>query len=97
MADFAEIPLELQLREAHRQIQDHIVKLWKLAQFLSPIFLWWFPAMMDNQISVQWDTMTGLFDRSPIFPITLRDTKILDGWNANPSMWEVDRSHQHSR
>ena len=52
---------------------------------------------MENQISVHWDTITGLFDRSPSFPITLIDIKILDGWNANPSVWEVDRNHQHSR
>ena len=37
---------------------------------------------MDNQISVEWDTITGLFDRSPAFPITLIDTKILDEWHS---------------
>ena len=33
---------------------------------------------MDNQISVEWDTITGVFDRSPVFPIMLIDAEILE-------------------
>ena len=97
MVDFTEISLELQLKEANRRIQDHLGKGWKCTQFFSPMFHWRFPAIKDNQISVEWDTITGIFDRSPAFPITLIDSKILDEWHAHPSMWEVERSQQHSR
>ena len=97
MADLMEIPLELQLQEAHCRIQSHLGKGHKYAQFLSPMFLWWFPVVMDNQISVDWNTITGVFDRAPIFPITLIDVEILDYWRTHPSMWEVARNLQHSR
>ena len=52
---------------------------------------------MDNQISVDWDTITGAYDRAPLFPITLIDTEILDYWCANPTVWEVAHNLQHSR
>ena len=52
---------------------------------------------MDNQISVDWDCITGVFDRAPIFPITLIDVEILDYWYAQPTMWEVACNMQHSR
>ena len=67
------------------------------AQFLSPIFLQRFPAIMDNQISVDWNTITGVFDRAPLFPIILIDAEILDQWCFHPSVWEVAGSLQHSQ
>ena len=42
---------------------------------------------MDNQISVDWNTITGVFDRA----------EILDNWCAHPSVWEVAGSLQHSQ
>ena len=51
---------------------------------------------MDNQISVNWDTISGIFDRTPFLPITLIDTKILDEWFNHPSVWEVLPNLQHS-
>ena len=95
--DFTEILLELQLREANCHIQSHLSKRWKYTQFLSPMFLWQFPTIMDNQISVQWDSITGVFDQVPVFPITLIDAEILDYWHTHISVWEVERSQQHSR
>ena len=68
MAELAEIPLELQLREANRHIKMHQSKGRKFAEFLSPMFLRRFPAIMDNQISVNWDTIMGVYDRMPFFP-----------------------------
>ena len=97
MAELPEIPLELQLREANRRIKVHQSKGCKFPQFLSPMFLQRFPAIMDNQISVNWDTITGIYDRTPFFPITLIDMEILDDWFAHPSVWEVVSSLQHSR
>ena len=52
---------------------------------------------MDNQISVDWDCITGVFDWAPIFPITLIDAEILDYWCTHPAMWEVACNMQHSR
>ena len=52
---------------------------------------------MDNQILVDWDTITGAYDRVPLFPITLIDTEVLDYWCAHPTVWEVARNLQHSR
>ena len=52
---------------------------------------------MDNQISVDWDTITGVFNRVPLFPITLIDAEILDHWHAHPAMWEVACNMQDSR
>ena len=97
MVDFAEVPLELQLREAHCRIQNHVGKGRKYPQFLSPMFLRRFPAIMDNQISVDWDTITGAYDWVPLFPITLIDTKVLDYWCAHPTVWEVVHNLQHSQ
>ena len=95
IVDYLEIPLELQLREAHHHIQSHLGKGCKYAQFLSPMFLQWFPAIMDNQIPVDWDTIMGIFDRVPLFPITLIDAEILDHWCTHPAMWQVACNMQH--
>ena len=94
MVDFTEIPLELQLREAKHRIQSHLGKGQKYTQFLSPAFLQWFPAIMDNQMSMQWDSITGIYDMVPAFPITLIDGEILDYWHAHPSVWKVKRDKQ---
>ena len=51
---------------------------------------------MDNQISVDWDTITGAYNWAPLFPIMLFDTKVLDYWCAHPTVWEVARNLQHS-
>ena len=59
MVDFSEVPLELQLQKAHRCIQSHLGKGHKYAQFLSLMFLWRFPAIMDNQINVDWGLYHG--------------------------------------
>ena len=89
MVDYSEIPVELQLREAHRYIQSHTGKGHKFPQFLSLMFLRQFPVIMDNQISVDWDTIMGAYDRAPIFAITLIENKILDQWCTHPVVWEV--------
>ena len=52
---------------------------------------------MDNQISVDWNTIMGVFDQAPIFPITLIDAEILDYWHTHPSVWEVACNLQHSQ
>ena len=52
---------------------------------------------MDNQISVDWDCIMSVFNRVPIFPITLIDAEILDYWCTHPTMWEVACNMQHSR
>ena len=52
---------------------------------------------MDNQISVDWDCIMGIFDRVPILSITLIDAEILDYWCAHSTMWEVAHNMQHSR
>ena len=52
---------------------------------------------MDNQISVDWDTITGVYDRTPLFPITLIDTEVLDYLCTHPTVWEVACNLQHSR
>ena len=97
MAELMEIPLELQLKEANHQIKLHQSTGHKFQQFLSPMFLQRFSAIMDNEISVNWDTIMGIYDRMPFFPIMLIDTEILDDWFAHPSMWEVLPNLQHSR
>ena len=51
---------------------------------------------MENQLSIDWDTILGIYDRTPFFPITLIDTEILDNWATHPSMWEVELKRQHS-
>ena len=96
MAELTEIPLELQLKEANRQIKMHLSKGHKFQQFLSPMFLRCFPAIMENQISVDWNTVSGIYDRMPTLPITLIDTEILDDWFACPSVWDVSSNLQHA-
>ena len=61
------------------------------------MFLQQFPAIMDNQILVDWDTIMGAYDRVPLFPIMLIDTKVLDYWCTHPTVWEVVCNLQHSR
>ena len=78
MAELQEIPLELQLRKANWRIAAHLSKGRKFPEFLSPMFLKRFPAIMDNHISVNWNTISGIYDRTPFFPIMLIDTEILD-------------------
>ena len=97
MAKLLEISLDLQLREAHRCIQAHRAKGRKFPEFLSPMVLQRFPAIMDNQLSINWDTISGVYDRMPFFPITLIDTEILDDWAAHPSVWEVEPKKRHSQ
>ena len=97
MAELTEIPLELQLKEANRRIKMHLSKGHKFQQFLSPMFLRRFPAIMENQISVDWNTVSGIYDRTPTLPITLIDTEILDDWFACPSVWDVSSNLQHAR
>ena len=96
MAELLEIPLDLQLREANQRIQAHWDKGCKFSEFLSPMFLRRFPAIMENQLSINWDTISGIYDRTPFFPITLIDTEILDDWATHPSVWEVELKRQHS-
>ena len=97
MVYFSEIPLKLQLREVQCRIQSHLIKRHKYPQFLSLMFLQRFPAIMDNQISVDWDTIMGTYDRASLFPITLIDTEILHYWCTHPAVWEVARNIQHSK
>ena len=52
---------------------------------------------MENQLSIDWDTISGIYDRTPFFPITLIDTEILDDWATHPSVWEVEPKRQHSQ
>ena len=52
---------------------------------------------MDNQISVDWDTIIGAYDQAPLFPITLIDTEVLDYWCAHLTVLEVARNLKHSR
>ena len=75
----------------------HLSKGHKFQQFLLPMFLWHFPAIMENQISVDWNTVSGVYDRMPTLPITLIDTEILDNWFACPSVWDVLSNLQHAR
>ena len=92
-----EIPLELQLKEANRQIKMHLSKGHKFQQFLSPMFLRRFPAIMENSISVDWNTVLGIYDRMPTIPITLIDTEILDDWFACPSVRDMLSNLQHAQ
>ena len=52
---------------------------------------------MDNQILVDWDTITGAYDWAPLFPITLIDTEVLDYLCAHPTVWEVAHNLPHSQ
>ena len=97
MAELMKIPLELQLKEANRQIKMHLSKGHKFQHFLSPMFLRRFPAIMENQISVDWNTVSGVYNRMPTLPITLIDTEILDNWFACPSVWDMLSNLQHAR
>ena len=96
MAELTEIPLELQLKEANRRIKMHLSKGHKFQQFLSAMFLQRFPAIMENQISVDWNTVSGIYDRMHTLPITLIDTEILDDWFTHPSVWDVSSNLQHT-
>ena len=75
----------------------HTSKGRKFQQFLSPMFLWRFPVIMENQISVDWNTVSGVYDRTPTLPITLIDTEILDDWFTRPSVWDMSSNLQHAR
>ena len=75
----------------------HLSKGCKFQQFLSPMFLRRFPAIMENHISVDWNTISGIYDRTPTLPITLIDTEILDDWFTRPSVWDVSSNLQHAR
>ena len=97
MAELTEIPLELQLKDANRRIKMHLSKGHKFQQFLSPMFLWRFPAIMENHISVDWNTISGIYDRTPTLPITLIDTEILDNWFTRPQVRDVLCNLQHAR
>ena len=97
MAEIQEILLELQLCEANCRIAAHLSKGQKFTEFLSPMFLRRFPAIMDNHLTVDWNTISGIYDRMPMFPITLIDTKILDDWVAHPFVWEVPPKQQHAQ
>ena len=97
MAELTEIPLKLQLKEVNRHIKIHLSKGCKFQQFLSPMFLRCFPAIMENHISVDWNTISGVYDRTPTLPITLIDTEILDDWFNHPQVWDVSRDLQHAR
>ena len=89
MAKIREIPLDLQLREANHRIASHLSKGQKHTEFLSPMFLRRFPAIMDDHLTVDWNTISGIYDRMPSFPITLIDTQILDEWVRRPTLWDV--------
>ena len=75
----------------------HLSKGHKFQQFLSPMFLQRFPTIMENQISVDWNNILGIYDRTPTLPITLIDTEILNDWFACPSVWDVSSNLQHTR
>ena len=97
MAELMEIPLELQLKEANHLIKMHLSKGRKFQQFLSPMFLQRFPTIMENHISVDWNTILGVYDWTPTLPITLIDTEILDNWFAHPSVWDMLSNLQHAQ
>ena len=48
-------------------------------------------------MSVDWNTILGIYDRMPTLPITLIDTEILDDWFAHPSVWDMPSNLQHTR
>ena len=75
----------------------HLSKGRKFQQFLSPMFLRHFLAIMENHISVDWNTISGIYDRTPTLPITLIDMDILDNWFGHPQVWDVSRDLQHTR
>ena len=75
----------------------HLSKGRKFQQFLSPMFLRHFPAIMENHISVDWNTILGVYDRMSTLPITLIDTEILDDWFAHPQVWDLSCDLQHTQ
>ena len=89
MAELQEIPLKLQLCEANRRITAHLSKGRKHTEFLLPMFLRRFPAIMDSHLTVNWDSILGVYKRTSFFPISLIDTDILDDWCTHPSVWEA--------
>ena len=95
MAEIREILLNLQLREANHRIASHLSKGRKHTEFLSPMFLRWFPALMDDHLTVDWNTISGIYDRTPTFPITLIDAQILDEWVHCPTIWDVLPKQRH--
>ena len=74
----------------------HTSKGHKFQQFLLLMFLRCFPAIMENHISVDWNTISGIYDRTPMLPITLIDTEISDDWFTHPSVWDVSSNLQHA-
>ena len=97
MEEYTEIPLELQLKEANCHIKMHLSKGHEFQQFLSPMFLRHFPAIMENHISVDWNTISGIYDETTTLPITLIDMEILDNWFGHPQVWDVSCDLQHVR
>ena len=97
MVELTEIPLELQLKEANCWIKMHLSKGHKFQQFLSPMFLRRFLAIMENHISVDWNTISDIYHRMPTLPITPIDTEILDDWFTHPQVWDVSCDLQHAR
>ena len=61
------------------------------------MFLRPFPAIMENHISIDWNTISGIYDRTPTLPITLIDMEILDDWFGYPQVWDVSCDLQHAR
>ena len=59
------------------------------------MFLRRFPAIMDNHLTVDWNTIPGIYERMPMFPITLIDTQILDDWVLHPTLWDVPPKQRH--
>ena len=52
--------------------------------------------MMDSHLSMEWDTILGVFDRMPSFPVTLIDNEVLDEWGAHPTIWEAQPKQWHA-
>ena len=46
---------------------------------------------------LDWNTVSGVYDRMPMLPITLIDMEILDDWFTCPSVWDVSSNLQHAR
>ena len=75
----------------------HLCKGHQYQQFLLQMFLRRFPAIMENQVYVDWNTISGVYDRTATFPITLIDTEILDQCFARPSVWDMSSNLQHAQ
>ena len=52
---------------------------------------------MENHISIDWNTISGIYDRMPTLPITPIDTEILDDWFTRPQVWDMSCDLQHAR